>query len=277
MVSSRAFGGDAMRGPNRTMKSNWIVRYAPRVHPRARLFCFPYAGAGGSVYRLWSQGLPESFDVCAVQPPGREGRLRETPISNMAELVEALLPHLVPELDLPFAFFGHSMGAVLATEVARALEARGGPLPRHLVVSARRPPHLPGTESPLHPLGDQAFLEEVQRRYGGIPPEVMQDREVIALLLPCLRADIAALETHRPSRRPALPFPISAFGGTDDALTPREHLDAWRDETAATFRVRTFPGGHFYLTARRAEVLADLAATLAPFAHIDHPGSGPIA
>jgi surfactin synthase thioesterase subunit len=248
------------------MSGSWLLRLPPRPRARVRLFCFPHAGGGGSAYRLWSGGLPEGVEVCAVQPPGRESRLSEPAAASVRELVEGLLPELARHLDLPFAFFGHSMGAVVAAETARALLAAGGPPPRHLVVSARRPPHLAGTEPPLHPLPDDAFVAEVQRRYGGIHPEVARHADLMALLLPGLRADIRALETHRPPPRPPLPCPVSAFGGADDRLTPRAHLDAWRGETSGPFRVRVFPGGHFYLDARRAELLADLAASLAPLA-----------
>jgi medium-chain acyl-[acyl-carrier-protein] hydrolase len=244
------------------MNARWIARYGRRPEARARLFCFPHAGAGASSYRLWSQGLPESIEVCAVQLPGREDRLREPPIPSIVDVVAALMPHLEPELDRPFAFFGHSMGAIVAAEVAALLHARGGPAPAHLVVSARRPPGWPSPETPMHTLNDRDFIEEVQRRYGGIPPEVARDNEMMSLLLPAVRADIAALELHRPPARPPLPFPITVFGGSEDARTPREHLDAWRGQTAASFRVRVFPGGHFYLAAERAAVLNDIGASL---------------
>jgi surfactin synthase thioesterase subunit len=199
-----------------------------------------------------------------VQLPGREGRLRERPIPSLRAIVDALVPALAPQLDRPYAFFGHSMGAVLAAEVARALVASGAPAPAHLFVSSRRPPHLPPSEPPLHVLPDREFLAELGRRYGGMPAEVLQHAELVALLLPSLRADIEALETHRAPLRPPMPCPISAFGGSDDRFAPREQLEAWRCETSGAFRVRVFPGGHFYVDARRREVLADVAATLAP-------------
>ena len=247
------------------MNSLWLQRFAPRPHARARLFCFHHAGVGAAVYRLWPAALPAELELCAIQLPGRANRLREPALTSMAALVDALVPVLRPHLDLPFAFFGHSMGAVLAGEVARALHGGRGPAPRHLFVSGRRPAHWPNPDPLLHPLPDAEFVAEIQRRYGGIPPEVAQHEELLALLLPCLRADITVLETHAPAAaRPPLVCPVSAFGGSDDPLTPREHLDAWRGETTGAFRVREFAGDHFYLAAERQALLADLAQALAP-------------
>ena len=244
----------------------WLQRFTPRPAARARLFCFHHAGVGAAVYRPWLAGLPAELELVAVQLPGRANRLDEPPIDRMPALIDALLPALRPELDdKPFAFFGHSMGAVLAAEVARALQAAGAPVPAQLIVSGRRPPHWPAADAPLHRLPDEAFVAEIQRRYGGIPAEVLQHADVMALLLPSLRADIAALETHQPpSGRAPLECALSVFGGSDDPLTPRAHLDGWRGETRGPFRVRVFPGDHFYLTGRRDALLADLSVTLAP-------------
>lgn len=246
------------------MNSPWIYRPKPNGRAVARLFCFHHAGVGAAVYRLWPNGLSDKLEVCAVQLPGRGGRLREPPMANVPAIVDALLPALLPLLDRPFAVFGHSMGAVIGSEFVRALVERGGPMPEHLVVSGRRPAHVPDPQSLLNVLDDGAFVAEVNRRYGGIPAEVLADAEVMALLLPALRADIAALETFHPGRRAPLSCPISAFGGHQDPLTPRSHLEAWRDETLAPCRVRVFPGDHFYLEVQRALVLEELSATLAP-------------
>lgn len=246
------------------MSDAWLLRPALRPQAGARLLCFPYAGVGGSVYRLWPAGLPVALEMCAVQLPGRENRLREAAVDSIPALVDLMVPALTPYLDRPFAVFGHSMGAVLASEFVRALVSIGGPLPTHLIVSGRRPPHMPGMESPLHGLPDAEFVAEINRRYGGVPAGVMEHAELVALLLPSLRADMKAIETHRPMPRPPLPCPISVFAGSSDRLAPRDHLEAWRAETVSTFRVRVFPGDHFYLNVCRDEVLADLTATLAP-------------
>lgn len=247
------------------MNSLWLQRFTPRPNARARLFCFPHAGGSAAVYRPWVASLPAEVELCAIQLPGRANRLREPALKHLPELVSALVSALQPHLDLPFAFFGHSMGAVVATEVVRVMQATGAPMPRHLFASGRRPAHFPNPDSLLHVLSDAEFVSEINRRYGGIPPEVAEHEELLALLLPSLRADIMALETHcPPAGRAPLPCPISVFGGTDDPLTPRAHLDGWRSETSAAFRVRVFPGDHFYLHAQKDALLADVSATLAP-------------
>jgi medium-chain acyl-[acyl-carrier-protein] hydrolase len=144
-----------------------------------------------------------------------------------------------------------------------ALAAAGAPLPQHLFVSARRPPEVPDPDTPLARLPDAAFLTEIQRRYGGIPAEVMQDTEMMALLLPSLRADISALENHAPARPTRIPVPLSVFGGTHDQRVPRVHLEAWREAAGPQFRLRMFPGDHFYINMCRTELLAEISATLA--------------
>lgn len=242
----------------------WLHPWSRRADGRANLFCFGYAGGSASIFRPWPAGLPAGLNLWAAQLPGRGNRLHEAPIASIPILVEALVAALRPHLGQPFALFGHSMGAVLAFEVARHLAENEGALPFHLFVSARRPPRMAGLDSPLHSLPDHEFVQEIDRRYGGIPAEIRQSPEVLALLLPALRADIAALETFLPAPRAPLSCPISAFGGMQDRRAPRDHLEAWRAETKGPFRIRCFAGGHFYLDARRDEVLADLSATLAP-------------
>ena len=105
----------------------WLYRSAPRQSPSVRLFCFPYAGVGASVFRQWPAGLPVEFDVCAVQLPGRTVRLSEPPIASIPALVDGIVAAITPYLDIPFVFFGHSMGAILAAEVTRELVRKRGP------------------------------------------------------------------------------------------------------------------------------------------------------
>ena len=244
--------------------SPWLQRWGQPGDSATRLFCFPNAGGAAALFRLWPQGLPRDVELLAIQLPGRGNRWKEPAIPDIARIVEALMPALEPCLDRPFAFFGHSMGSMVAYAVIQSLIERGAPLPFHLFVSSRRSPGVANpSDTPLHVLPEDAFVAEMRRRYGGIPDEVLAEPELMALLLPALRADIQALETYVVSRSAPLPFPVTAYGGADDALNPRAHLEAWRDETESDFRVRMFPGGHFYLDARRDEVVADVSATLA--------------
>ncbi len=246
--------------------SPWLMRFAARPAASARLFCFSYAGGGGAAYRPFALGMPAAIEAVAVQLPGRENRLREAPLTSVPAIVEALLPHIAAGADRPFAFFGHSMGALVAFEVARALRDRGLATPARLFVSARRAPHLMECDPPLHPLPDEPFIAEIDRRYGGIPAEILQHRDILELLLPTMRADMTAIETHRHVPGPALDCPIHVFGGTGDTRAQREVLAPWREHTHAPVQVQQFAGGHFYFNdpAVRGQLIAELARLLAP-------------
>jgi medium-chain acyl-[acyl-carrier-protein] hydrolase len=239
----------------------WFVRPQPQPDARCRLFCFPYAGVGPAIYRTWSALLPADIDLWAVQPPGREARFREQPLADIDGLVESVCASMRPHLDRPFALFGHSMGACVAFEVARTLAARGA-APARLFVSGRRAPGAPNDEPDMHTLPDDAFVAEIRRRYNGIPDAVLEHPELLQLLLPALRADIAALErhTHRPA--PLLACPVLALGGTHDTVVPVDELARWRAETSGEFALHVFEGGHFYLQDARDTLLRTIVATL---------------
>lgn len=244
------------------MASDWFVRYRSSSGARLRLFCFPYAGGGAAVFRPWSQALSQHIDVCAFQMPGRETRIREAPLSKLHEIVEAAVSAMRSQLDLPYAMFGHSMGSVIAFEASRRLASEGLPLPLHVWLSARRAPGHSDPDPPLRNLSDDDFVDALDLRYGGIPAAVRADRELMSLLLPGLRADIAALETHELLAEPRLTRPITVFGGSADPRAPAEGLDGWRVATTDRFRVRVFEGDHFYIVPRRAEVLAEITREL---------------
>lgn len=235
---------------------------SPRREASGRLFCLPFAGGGAATYRLWPRHLPDTIDLIAFHPPGRAHRLREPPLDSIDAMVEAVLAELSGLMDKPFAFFGHSLGAVIAGECTRVLEARGCP-PVHLFVSARPPRRE--LDAQIHLLPDADLITAMNRRYRGIPDEILKHPDVLALLLPSLRADLRALETYRPDpKRPKIACPTTVFGGSLDRVVSRLDLESWRDEVAAPCSIRMFPGDHFYLAPQRANLVAEVAATLVP-------------
>src|SRR5437763_15337105 len=175
--------------PPMIARTPWLVSRKPNPRARVRLFCFPYAGGGDSVFRAWQKGLSEAIEVCPVQLPGRGARISEPPFTELSPLVRAAAQALAPHLDKPFAFFGHSMGALICFELARHLRKDGGPQPVHLFVSGRCGPQTP-REPFAGDLPDSEF-QEMLRRYNGTPEEVLENRELMELLLPAVRADFA--------------------------------------------------------------------------------------
>lgn len=244
-----------------TSHDPWMVRTAANPKATLRLFCFPYAGGGASTYRSWSAHLPAEIEVTAIQLPGREERLREPALSSTADICTELLAVLRPHLDRPFAFFGHSMGALIAFELTRRLRAANKPQPQHLFVSAHRGPQRPSCLPPLGGMSDRELVNLI-RSLGGTRDEVLRDPDVMKLMLPLLRADLTVCETYRYEPAEALTCPISAFGGTADDFIRRSDILAWRAETSAGYQARMFPGGHFFLEEARARLLQAIAEDL---------------
>lgn len=252
--------------------SPWFMRFRPNPMAVLRLLCFHHAGGGASAYRPWVGEVPADVELCAVQLPGRETRLRERPFTRIAALVPLIADEIQPLLDRPFALFGHSLGALVAFEVARELGRRGGPAPAHLFVAGRRAPMRPDRWSRMSHLPQATFVEEVRRRWDGIPAAVLDEPELLELLLPTLRADIAAVESYVYAPGAALDCPISCLGGMEDSAAGAVDLAAWRDETRGAYSLRMFPGAHFFVQSARAQVLAAVHEDLRPL--LDRAGGG---
>jgi medium-chain acyl-[acyl-carrier-protein] hydrolase len=170
----------------------------------------------------------------------------ERPFAQLSPLVEALAQALAPLLDKPFAFFGHSLGALISFELARQFRRQYGVHPVRLFVSAGRAPHIPHRGPPIHTLAEKEFLAEL-RRLNGTPSEILDHEELMEIMLPLLRADFALYENYVYSTEPPLNCPISAFGGIQDHRVNESDLEAWRAQTTASFSLRMFPGDHFFL------------------------------
>jgi surfactin synthase thioesterase subunit len=238
--------------------SPW-VRRLQRSDRGVRLLCFPHAGGAATYYAPLARALGGAgdVDVLALQYPGRQERLGERCIDSIDALVDAVVPELDGWLDRPFALFGHSMGAIVAYEVARILEVERGLVPRGLFVSGRRAPSTYRVEN-VHRGGDPSLLREIVR-LGGTPPQLLDDEDVRQMMLPALRGDYKAIETYVWEPGPPLSCPISAFLGAADPLTSEGEAAAWAQHTTGDFELRVFPGGHFYLVAQ-VPVLAKLVA-----------------
>lgn len=220
------------------------------------------------IFRDWPKDLLPDLEVCAIQLPGRENRLREKALTRMPLLVQALAQEVLPSLNMPFAFFGHSMGALVGFELARHLRAQYRQLPVHLFVAARRAPQLSEKLPPIHKLPEPEFVNELNRRYGGVPAAVMQNAELMQLMLPMLRADFAILETYAYTSDYPLDCSITAFGGLSDRSVREQELAAWRMETLDRFTLRMFPGDHFFLRESQAALVEEIRQAL--HSHFGH-------
>jgi pyochelin biosynthesis protein PchC len=238
----------------------WIRRYKPCEASGLRLICFPHAGGAASYFFWLAQALAPHIEVLALQYPGRQDRRREKCVDNIPELVDRVGNALRGSIDGPFAFFGHSMGAVVAFEVTRRLQADSAGLPLRLFVSGRRAPSCRRTEA-IHKRGDVALIEEV-RRLGGTDPRILGDEEVLAGMLSLIRTDYMAAETYVYDPGPPLECPLTVLAGDNDPHATPAEVSAWRDFSTAEVDVRVFAGGHFYLTEYKPQVAEIITSSL---------------
>lgn len=237
----------------------WFPSLGSRKGARRLLFCFPYAGAGIGIYREWGKRLPSHIEVVPVELPGRGNRFRESPFRRFPDLVPALADAVWPLLDREYVFFGHSMGALIAFELARELRRRRSGQPELLLVSGRKAPQIPDTDSTRYNLADAEFMASLQR-LNGTPREVLEHKELMALMLPLLRADFELIETYKYENGDPLDCPITAFGGTLDLEASQDMLLPWKAQTVTEFALHMLRGDHFFL--RSAELLQLLSREL---------------
>ena len=240
----------------------WITGARRPYPPAARLFCLPHVGGAASEYEPWRGGLGDDVEVCAVELPGRQTRMRERPYDRIGPLVADLAAAIDDELDVPYALFGHSMGALVAFELARRLRAAGAPQPCALFVSGAPGPRLTRDREPLYDAPTEKIVAWLDG-LGGLPEELRAEPALLECFLPLIRADFALVDTYRYRAQELLECPVVAFAGSDDEAVPLTRVAVWAEETAGRFEYHVLPGGHFFPRTARSALLDRVHGTLA--------------
>lgn len=225
------------------------------------LLCFTHAGGNVSAFQRWSRSMPPGLRVLGVEYPGRGSRVTERPIDDFELLTADLWEHITPFLDRPYALFGHSMGGLIAFELARTLVSVGMEAPLHLFVSATAAPGNRPNGTSLTGATDAEVLAEL-RALGGTPQVLLDDPGVMDMAVRALRADYTVLESYRHRHHPPLPVPLTVMGAREDMVAPLAGLTAWKEHTVDLPRFLVFPGDHFFVHAREAEVIDTVIRTL---------------
>jgi len=239
--------------------SDWLVRRTRRPRASHRLYCYPYAGGSPGEFLRWEARLPH-LEILGILPPGRGRRLDEEPFTGAIELVAALIRDV--DFTPPFLLFGHSLGALLAYETARALRDAGRAAPAALIVSAHRPPDLPHVDAPIHGLAEDEFRALVDQRYPAPPAELAEDPELLARRYRNLRSDLTVFETYRHPPSAPLTCPIVAISGDGDPWSEAD-LRGWARRTTAACSVHVVAGDHFYVQDRPDDAIRILEACAA--------------
>lgn len=247
--------------PVKAAESTWIHFFKPQEDAAVRLFCLPFAGGGAQSFSGWAERLPPGIDLCAIQLPGREMRMRETPFADVHALIDAMAPALKPWLNKPIILFGHSMGALIAYELARRLQQEYALSPQCLIVSGRVAPHRSSPQSPIGKLPQSEFINRL-RQLNGMPDELLNNIELMDVITPTLRADFSLNEEYSHRVETRLQCDILAFGGINDPQAGRTAINDWRDVTEGHFGLRMVPGGHFFIQSARSLFLRILSMEL---------------
>ncbi|HKY34939.1 MAG TPA: thioesterase domain-containing protein [Polyangiaceae bacterium] len=238
------------------MDNTWIARRPLKKCARLRLFCLPYAGGSAAIYHRWHAAFPQNVDLCPIELPGRIARLKEPPFSDLPALIKALHEGVAALLDVPFAFFGYSMGALIAYEWARELMRRGERSPERLIVAARGAPHLPPAF--VHDsasASDEQVIANIFGRYGQRLQAVLAEPDMRTIVLGIMRADLTLLDSYVYQGDGQLSVPIAAIGGEHDPLVARDSLRAWNKVTSANFSEWMLAGDHFFIDTDRGRLI----------------------
>jgi len=230
----------------------WIRRFHPVSDAPTRLVCFPHAGGSATFYFPVSRTLSPQIDVLAIQYPGRQDRRSESCVDSIGELADIIAAHLEPLADKPITLFGHSMGAMVAFEVARRMEKIGSP-PLKLFASGRRAPDRYRDER-VHLASDDGLIDEL-KSLSGTDSAVLGDEEILRMILPSVRSDYKAVETYQYHEGPLLTCPITVLTGDNDPMVTAQEAQAWANHTEGRFDLKVYPGGHFFINDHSTAVM----------------------
>ena len=241
----------------------WFFCNKPKSGATMRLFCFPFSGGGASVYRSWSDAMSEEIEVRCVQLPGRETRYKEARVTDIKTLVKDIVKAIECYQDKPFAFFGYSLGALLAFEVSRELRKQNMKLPNHLFVAAMHAPQAPPVHPPLSKLADDKFLQQIEHYYQP-QDEAWNNPGLREIFLPVLKDDIALSDSYTYQDEMPLPCPIDVFAGEDDRGAPLALTQCWSEQTSTQMNHHVFKGGHFFINTSLNEIQSLVLKALKP-------------
>ncbi|MBE2224880.1 MAG: thioesterase [Anaerolineae bacterium] len=247
-----------------TLTTQWVSCPKYVTTPKLRLICFPPAGSGTVIYQKWAKQIPPEVEMWIMRLPGRETRLREPTLTHVSTIVESVAEMLIPHLQQPYILFGHSLGSLVCFELCCYLRENKRPLPLHLLLSGHRAPHRPPLNPPVHQANNQIFLDRI-KKMGGTPDKFFEMKELVAMMLPALRADFTAWETYQYQPHPPLDIPITALGSDDDHDATQADIFAWEQHTTGEFTAHIFHGNHFYFLNEPEPLLNLINDTLAQY------------
>lgn len=232
----------------------------PISHPKIRLFCFPFAGGGAYTFYPWVSKLNDSVELVLIEPPGRGSRISEPPHQTMKALVNEIMQHSEFITQIPYVFFGHSLGSRVAFELSCQLKNLGKSMPEYFIASGSRAPHLPNEKGITYNLPQQEFIQEL-KSLNGTPKDVLSNSDLMDLLIPILRADFKIAETYQ-AQEVKMPYPILVLHGKEDSGIKPHQLAAWGELSSMGYLLSQLPGDHFFINQFRSEVIAHVSDVL---------------
>lgn len=255
----KQLGGPVAMNDGRT--DPWLRRANMNSQGTIRLFCFHHAGAGASTFNAWPKTLGSHIELWKVQLPGREDNWQTPALRNVHELIDRLLPEIAPLLDVPYAFYGHSMGAIVAFELARSIRNAALPQSAHLFVSGRRAPQLALSHRPLFSLPFDELMSQL-REMGATSLALYERTEWRDRLLATIRADLEVSDVYVYRDGFPLDVPIDAFGGVTDSSVQEWEWMSWNVQTSRRFQGTSLSGHHILDQAGKVQLMNIIDQTL---------------